>query len=72
MPSIIEKMQSELALKEIFEQATEYAFKYINNIGDQDPFPSPKAIAQLSHFKESLPTEGIESTEILELLHTYG
>ena len=32
MPSITEKMQSELALEEIFEQATEYALNYINNI----------------------------------------
>jgi glutamate/tyrosine decarboxylase-like PLP-dependent enzyme len=72
MPSITEKMQSELALEEIFEQATEYALNYINNIGDQDPFPSPLAIAQLSYFNESLPTKGIKSTEILKLLHTYG
>jgi len=56
-----------------FDKAHEYALEYAQQGRDRNVFPSPQALANLSHFEEPMPAFPISSTqEILGLLHQYG
>ena len=66
------KMQTERSAKEIFEQATKYAFDYSDNVERRSVFPSEKAIEDLSLFDEDMPNFNGDASQILEQLHTIG
>lgn len=58
--------------KEIFRQAQNYAFSYMDNVNERSVFPTDEALAGLKNFVEELPTSTGDSAEIVELLHRYG
>ena len=69
---IQKKMASELKSKELFEQARQYAYEYIDGIHEMGVSPSEEHIKNLSHFDEVLPNQSTPAKEILQQLHTYG
>ena len=67
-----QKMFDEMVGKEIFELAREYAFDYADKALHRNVFPSEQAIANLSLFEESMPTETGDAASIVKQLHKYG
>jgi glutamate/tyrosine decarboxylase-like PLP-dependent enzyme len=67
-----DQMFSELIEKQLFNQAKEYAFEYVDRAMDRNVYPTAEAIAQLRMFQEQLPDQHGDSNEILRLLHLYG
>jgi glutamate/tyrosine decarboxylase-like PLP-dependent enzyme len=66
------QMFSELMEKQLFNQAKEYAFDYIDSALGRNVYPTEEAIDQLKIFKEQLPDNSGDPIEILSLLHVYG
>jgi glutamate/tyrosine decarboxylase-like PLP-dependent enzyme len=70
--SLQDKMFQEMRDKEIFDQAQQYAYDYLDNALERNVFPTDNALANLSHFDQPL-AEGSTPTEaILNDLHQYG
>jgi len=69
---IQDKMLKELMSKELFLQAQEYSFKYIDGIQTMDVYPSESNLQQLNKFEEPLQEETISSKEVLEMLNLIG
>jgi glutamate/tyrosine decarboxylase-like PLP-dependent enzyme len=70
--SLQEKMFHEMEQKEIFLQAQQYAFEYVENILARPVFPCMDAITNLDHFIEELPESNGNTIELLEMLNQYG
>ena len=70
--SIHVDMREQLTSKELFEQAKEYAFQYIDTVNDRPVFPTDQALANLAVFNEPLPESPQDGAAILKLLHEYG
>lgn len=70
--TITEKMQSQLAERDLFERAKSYAFDYMDQLSDRAVFPTEEAISNLNAFDEPFPEESCEPTEVLRLLHENG
>ena len=65
-------MFQEMAQKDIFRRAQQYAFAYADNTFERNVYPSPEAIVDLNRFVEALPESTGDATEILEQLNQYG
>jgi glutamate/tyrosine decarboxylase-like PLP-dependent enzyme len=70
--NICEKLKEESINIQCYEKAKEYSYQYIENIDSRNVKPTETAIDNLSYFKEDLPLNGIDTLEILRLLHEYG
>lgn len=70
--SLRDKMQQEMKGKEIFRQAQNYAFSYMDNVNERSVFPTDEALGGLKNFVEELPASTGDPAEIVELLHRYG
>jgi hypothetical protein len=62
-------MFSQMTTRLLFEQATSYAYAYMDGIRDRAVIPTDDAINDLDVFDEPLPEQPCDSTEILRLLH---
>ena len=58
--------------RELMEQATERAARYLETLDARRVFPNAKAIGRLSELGGPLPTDGTEPTEVLRLLDEIG
>jgi glutamate/tyrosine decarboxylase-like PLP-dependent enzyme len=67
-----EKMRSQTAAKDLFEQARSYAYDYLDELYDREVFPTEEAVKRLDVFDEPLPEKPCNSEETLRLLHEYG
>lgn len=56
----------------LLEQASQYAFDYINTIYQKPPFPDEKAIQELNVFNEELPFDGTDAFAVIKQLHEIG
>ncbi|MCK4510044.1 MAG: aspartate aminotransferase family protein [Desulfuromonadales bacterium] len=56
----------------LFEQASDYAFHYLDKIEKMPVVPPEEVIADLNVFDESMPEEPQSPEVILELLHSHG
>lgn len=66
------KMQQEFADKQIFDQAQQYAFDYLDNAAERNVFPTSAALDDLASFVEDLPDAPGEARSILAQLHDCG
>ena len=66
------EIRHQFASQELYHQAQEYAFDYLNTIFDRKVFPTENALNNLAVFDEVLPNEPQSGVEILRLLHEYG
>ena len=55
-------------MKNLFEEAADRSFRYLNTLKDRNVFPSTEAIKKLRQFDESLPEKTTDPHKILELL----
>lgn len=67
-----ENMFKELAEKEIFSQAREYAFDYADKAFERNVFPTEQALDNLKVFDEAIPHNSTSASDVLKLLHDYG
>jgi hypothetical protein len=67
-----EKMRSQVADKDLFEQVKSYAYAYMDDLYDRAVFPPEDAVNRLDVFDEPLPEQPCNSAEILRLLHECG
>lgn len=67
-----EKMFLEIRNKEIFNQAQQYSFEYLESIFDRNVYPTEEALNNLSIFDEELPIESTNAKSVLEQLNKYG
>jgi glutamate/tyrosine decarboxylase-like PLP-dependent enzyme len=67
-----EKMLSEMAQKDIFEQVKSYAFDYADKALERNVFPTDEAIGNLEKFVHAIPEITGDPAEILNLLHQHG
>lgn len=66
------QMFNEMAEKNIFNQAKEYAFEYADSAISRNVFPTDNAIKNLEIFEEDLPNSVGKAEEIVEMIHKYG
>jgi glutamate/tyrosine decarboxylase-like PLP-dependent enzyme len=69
---IRDRMFLEMRKKEIFHQAKEYAYEYVDSSWDRNIFPKQEAIDNLKIFDEDLPEFSSEAADVVEQLHRYG
>lgn len=67
-----EQMFTELNKKEIFVQAMNYAFQYLDTVFERNVYPTEAAIRNLEHFVEDVPATPATATSVMEQLHEYG
>lgn len=65
-------MFQDMASKEIFKQAQQYAFDYADKALERNVFPTDEAIKNLEYFIEDMPSDTGSSSDILALLNQYG
>jgi glutamate/tyrosine decarboxylase-like PLP-dependent enzyme len=65
-------MKNQLYSKELFEQAKDFAYDYINRLPEMDVYPSDEALSKLEEFDEPMPEESNSPSKILNMLHKYG
>lgn len=65
-------MREQLSNKQLFEQAKQYAFDYIDNIQDKPVYPTEEALANLVLFDEPVPETIQDGAEVLKMLNDYG
>ncbi|MBI9083627.1 MAG: aspartate aminotransferase family protein [Desulfobacterales bacterium] len=70
--SIHEQMRQEWRDKTLFEQASRYAFSYMDGVCDRSVYPEPAAIANLDRFDEPLPVHAQPGEAVLALLNDHG
>jgi len=70
--SVRERMFHEMADRNLYDQAKEYAYDYLEKTPTRKVFPSREAIEALEAFDEPVPLMSQNPREILEKLHKYG
>ena len=58
--------------KTIYEQATGYAFDYLDTVDERAVAPSSKALARLAEFDEPVPSHPSNGADVLAMLHEVG
>ncbi|MEL6925861.1 MAG: aminotransferase class V-fold PLP-dependent enzyme, partial [Bacteroidota bacterium] len=62
----------ELVDKKIFDQASTYAYEYLDKLTTSDVYPSEESLMKLQAFDEELPEASGEAADVLRLLHQVG
>ena len=62
----------EIRNKELFNQAQQYAFEYLENVFERNVYPTQEALEKLSVFDEELPANSSSSKHVLEQLNKFG
>lgn len=70
--SIQSKMYTDVHDRSLFETAQHLGQDYLETIFDRNVFPSEKALNDLKHFDEKLPSESTDANEVIHFLNTYG
>ena len=71
MSKIQDKMFLEIRNKEIFNQAQQYSFEYLESIFDRNVYPTEEALDNLSIFDEELPINSTKAKNVIEQLNQY-
>ena len=69
---IRQRMFVEMEQKSAFDEARDAAYAYADRALERNVFPTPEAIANLSHFDEPLPDSPGDALQILRQLDEYG
>lgn len=72
MNSIQDNMFRELEDKNLFKQAQQHSFDYLDHIFNRNVFPTEGAIENLKVFDEDLPSESASADLVLKQLTDYG
>ena len=67
-----EEMFSQVKERDLFEQAKDYAFAYMDSVYGRNVAPTDEAVKALSIFDEPFPAKAGNGAEILRLLHEAG
>lgn len=67
-----QKMFDEFKNKQIFEQAQQYGFEYLDTMRERNVFPAEEAINNLEHFIEALPPSPANAADVINMLQQYG
>jgi len=70
--NIQNKMFQEIRDKEIFKQAQQYSFEYLENVFNRNVYPTEEALNNLSKFEEALPLSSTKAEKVLDQLNEYG
>lgn len=70
--SIHVDMREQLESKQLFEQAKEYAFEYIDGVQERPVYPADEALTNLAIFDEPVPETPQDGAAILKQLHEFG
>ena len=66
------ELQQQNVDKRLYEQATSYAFDYLNTVDTRAVAPSADALAQLATFDEPVPAQPSNGADVLAMLHRIG
>jgi glutamate/tyrosine decarboxylase-like PLP-dependent enzyme len=69
---IRQRMFIEMEQKSAFDEARDAAYAYADRALERNVFPTPEAIANLTHFDEPLPDSPGDTLQILRQLDEYG
>lgn len=72
MKTLRQQMLDELGDKAMFEQATLYAYQYLDHLEEGRVYPSADDLEELSTFQEPLPDQGTDGKAVLEQLYQQG
>lgn len=67
-----DSMFGEIDNKEVFEKAKTYGYEFLDNVFDRNVYPTDKALKNLTHFEEPMPSEGFDAGAVIEMLNQYG
>lgn len=62
----------EIRNKEIFNQAHQYSYEYLENVFERNVYPTEEAIKNLFIFDEELPSNSANAKDVIEQLNKYG
>ena len=72
MTPLQQKMFSELKSKELFHDAQQYVFDYIDTAAERNVYPTPQAINDMNVFQEPMPLKSSGALETLDMLNKYA
>jgi glutamate/tyrosine decarboxylase-like PLP-dependent enzyme len=72
MSKLQDEMFLEIRNKEIFNQAQQYAFDYLEKVFERNVYPTQEAIEKLSVFEEELPINPTKSSDVIKQLNNFG
>jgi glutamate/tyrosine decarboxylase-like PLP-dependent enzyme len=67
-----DSMFGEIDNKEVFEKAKTYGYEFLDHVFDRNVYPTDKALENLIHFEEPMPSEGFDAGAVIDMLHQYG
>ncbi|TKD57935.1 aminotransferase class V-fold PLP-dependent enzyme [Flavobacterium sp. ASW18X] len=67
-----DSMFQEMKAREIFNQAQQFSFAYLDTIYERNVYPTEQAIANLTVFDEELPKSSSKAEDVITQLHEYG
>jgi len=67
-----DQLFQQMEQKDLFDQARDYAFDYIDHSLERNVFPSNQAIHNLSQFDENLPESTTDPSQVINQLHQHG
>lgn len=70
--NIQNEMFLEIKNKELFKQAQQYSFEYLETIFDRNVYPTEEALNNLANFEEELPIKPTKGEVVLAQLNQYG
>ena len=71
-PGLHAQLRRELEDKTLLEQASRYAFDYMDSVDRRAVFPDAKALDRLDRFDEPLPEHAQSGAGVLKMLNDYG
>lgn len=72
MSKLQDKMFLEIRNKEIFNQAHQYSFEYLESVFFRNVYPTEEALNNLSIFNEELPFDSTNAKSVIEQLKNMG
>ena len=70
--SIHARMRAELSSRDLFEQAVQQVFRYMETVDDRPVYPARDAVQSLEQFDEPLPPQPQAGADVLAALETLG
>jgi glutamate/tyrosine decarboxylase-like PLP-dependent enzyme len=67
-----QSLSADIESKEVFEQAKQFAYEYMDANATAPAYPSDASLAGLDAFREPLPSDPLAGLDVLAMLHTFG
>lgn len=67
-----DKLKQEFSDQSLFQTAQDYALEFIDSARHVEVYPSEENLNKLNVFDESMPADGTDAQQVLDILHHFG